>query len=237
MVLEQLPRPSELRHPVVYWRGASTARRMRRDGYTMIGARRARTLLRLADLVERKRIPGAIVDCGVWNGGSTILMSVAAPKRTVWAFDSFQGMPEAGEHDPELAHQLTGEVRGSEAKLRTGFEQFSDPERLRIARGWFEETFPRFVDDIGTIAVLHIDADWYESVKLALQTFYPLLAPGGYCAVDDYNFWAGTRRAVDEFRADSNIDTPVVARHFWEKRQTEDRELPATSRASSSQAG
>src|SRR4051794_41824524 len=136
MVLEQLPRPSELRDPSTYWRGATLARRMRREGYSMVGARRARALLRLATQVEREGIPGAIVDCGVWNGGSTILMSVAAPKRTVWAFDSFEGMPEAGEHDPELAHQLTGGGCGSEGKLRTGLEQVSGPGRPRNARGW-----------------------------------------------------------------------------------------------------
>jgi len=183
----------------------------------MIGARRARTLLRLASDVERREISGAIVDCGVWNGGSTILMSVGAPSRPIWAFDSFEGMPEASEFDPELAHELTGEARGSEDKLREGIERFAGPSRLRIAKGWFDETFPRFAEEIGTIALLHVDADWYESVKLALETFYPKLAPGGYCAVDDYNFWPGTRRAVDEYRARSQVTAPIVSRHYWQK--------------------
>src|SRR5204862_4990134 len=142
MVLEQLPRPSELRDPATYWRGATLARRMRREGYSMVGARRARALLRLATAVERDGVPGVIIDCGVWNGGSTILMSVAAPSRTVWAFDSFEGMPEAGEHDPAIAHELTGRIRGSEGKLREGVARFSSPQRLRVAKGWFENTFP-----------------------------------------------------------------------------------------------
>jgi O-methyltransferase len=217
MVLEQLPRPSELRDPTTYWRGATLARRMRREGYSMVGARRARALLRLATHVEREGVPGAIVDCGVWNGGSTILMSVAARSRTAWAFDSFEGMPEPGEHDSELAQGLTGEARGSEAKLREGIERFSDERRLRVARGWFEDTFPRFADQVGEVAMLHIDADWYESVKLALETFYPRLAPGGYCAVDDYNFWPGTRQAVDEFRVSQGISAPIISRHYWQK--------------------
>jgi len=183
----------------------------------MVGARRARALVRLANVVDREGIPGVIVDCGVWNGGSTILMSVGAPTRTVWAFDSFEGMPKAGEFDPKLAHQLTGEVRGSEAKLRHGFEQFSSPRLLQVGRGWFEDTFPRLADQIDTVALLHIDADWYEPVRLALETFYPKLAPGGYCAVDDYNFWSGTRRAVDEFRAKWQISAPIVSNHYWSK--------------------
>jgi O-methyltransferase len=152
-------------------------------------------------------------------------MSVGAPSRTVWAFDSFEGMPEAGEFDPELAHQLTGEARGSEAKLRQGIDRYSSDQRVRLAKGWFDDTFPRFVDEIDTIAMLHIDADWYESVKLALETFYPRLAPGGFCAVDDYNFWAGTRRAVDEFRDRWQISAQIVSRHYWRKPLAEvDRE-------------
>jgi len=196
---------------------------MRRGGFSMVGARRARALVRLASVVEHEGVPGVIVDCGVWNGGSTILMSVGAPTRTVWAFDSFEGMPAAGAFDPELAHELTGEVRGSEAKLRHGFEEFSNPRRLRVGRGWFEDTFPRLADQIDTLALLHIDADWYEPVRLALETFYPKLAPGGYCVVDDYNFWSGTRRAVDEFRASRRISAPIVSNHYWRQSSTDDQ--------------
>jgi O-methyltransferase len=197
------------------------ARQMYKGGFTMVGQRRARALFRLAAMVERQGVPGVIVDCGVWNGGSTILMSVAAPSRGVWAFDSFEGMPEAGEFDDELAHKFTGEVRGSETKLRDGFEHFASSQRLRVAKGWFEETFPRFSEQIDTVAMLHVDADWYESVKVALETFYPKLAAGGYCLVDDYNFWSGTRRAVDEFRAERQISAPIVSNHYWQKSPAE----------------
>lgn len=65
--------------------------------------------------------------------------------------------------------------------------------------------------------MLHIDADWHDSVKLALQTFYPKLSPGGYCAVDDYNFWAGTKQAVDDFRSEHRITAPIVSKYFWRK--------------------
>src|SRR4051794_29168048 len=65
LIVERLPRPSELRDPRLYWRGAALARRMRREGYSMVGARRARALVRLATVVEREQVPGVIVDCGV----------------------------------------------------------------------------------------------------------------------------------------------------------------------------
>jgi O-methyltransferase len=126
-------------------------------------------------------------------------------------------MPEPGEHDDAIAHQFVGEARGSEQQLKAGFAKYANPDNLRIAKGWFEESFPRFSEGVGTIAILHIDADWYESVKLALETFYPELSPGGYCAVDDYGFWSGTRRAVDEFRAMRGISAPIVSSYYWRK--------------------
>ena len=44
-----------------------------------------------------------------------------------------------------------------------------------------------------------MDADWYQSVKLCLETFYDRVASGGYVVFDDYGYWEGCRRAVDEF--------------------------------------
>ena len=93
----------------------------------MISARRARALNRLARRCERERIPGAIVDCGTFNGGSATMMSSGAPTREVWGFDSFEGLPRAGEHDPERAAEWEGELKASEAKVREAFARFAPP--------------------------------------------------------------------------------------------------------------
>jgi hypothetical protein len=69
--------------------------------------------------------------------------------------------------------------------------------RVRIVPGLFQETFR--ATHIAQIALLNIDADWYESVKLCLETFYDAVAPGGIVSVDDYGLWPGCRQAVDEF--------------------------------------
>ena len=70
-------------------------------------------------------------------------------------------------------------------------------ERVKIVAGWFQETFPTVT--IPKIALLNIDADWYESVKLCLETFYDAVMPGGYVSFDDYGHWPGCKKAVDEF--------------------------------------
>jgi O-methyltransferase len=188
----------------------------------MTSSRRGRALLRLARQVDRDRVPGAIVDCGVWNGGSTVLLSIGAPGREVWAFDSFEGLPEA---DPQLdgdeAQGWTGECLGAEDVLREGFARYADPQRLHVVKGWFQDTFPTAAEQVGQVAVLHADGDWYESVKLTLETFYDRIAPGGYVVIDDYGEWIGARRATDEFRAARGITAPLVTvdhtGRYWRK--------------------
>jgi hypothetical protein len=71
--------------------------------------------------------------------------------------------------------------------------------RIKILPGWFQDTFPTV--STSQIALLNIDADWYESVKLCLETFYDRLTAGGFISFDDYGHWPGCKKAVDEFFA------------------------------------
>jgi hypothetical protein len=53
----------------------------------------------------------------------------------------------------------------------------------------------------GSIALLHLDCDLYESYKLALETFYDKVQPDGVIMFDEYadERWPGARKAIDEF--------------------------------------
>ena len=212
-----LPRPAELARPAELWTTARTHYRLRHEGYTMLSSRKGRTLMRLAGELERSAVPGAIVDCGVWNGGSSVLLSLGAPSRRVWAFDSFAGLPPPGALDGADSAGWEGAYRGSAVRVRDGFARYSNTARLRIVEGWFEDTMPTVADEIGPIALLHVDADWYESVKLALETFYPAVSPGGVVVIDDYTSWTGARRATDEFRAAAGVSSALVDAHWWRK--------------------
>ena len=79
-------------------------------------------------------------------------------------------------------------------------DRFADPGRLHLVKGWFEHTLPA-ANEVERIAVLHCDGDWYESVRLTLEVFYPRVSPGGFVVIDDYGTWPGARRATDEYRA------------------------------------
>jgi O-methyltransferase len=207
--LDKLPCYGELRDLGAYRRRRRLHAELYEGGWTMLGPRRGRMLHRLVEEVDRAGVPGALVDCGVWNGGSTILLSAAAPERNVWAFDSFAGLPEPHELDGRESEGLGGELVGSEQKLREGFEQFAHPARLHVRAGWFEETLAAAAGDIGTVAVLHCDSDWYDSVLLTLEVMYPLVSAGGFVVIDDYGTFPGAQRATDEYRLGAGEGAPL----------------------------
>ena len=84
-----------------------------------------------------------------------------------------------------------------------------------MVEGWFEQTLQSAAAEIERVAILHVDADYYEPVKLALETFYPKLSKGGYVIVDDYFSYVGARRATDEVRSRYAITQPLVWDHYW----------------------
>jgi hypothetical protein len=214
------PTTQELRHPLTFLRGLALWSSVRQQGFTMIGCRRGRTLFRLAAEAERKKIPGALVDCGVWNGGSTALLAAAAPSRDAWAFDSFEGLPQPGVDDGDAAPSWQASCVGREEHVVEAFRRFARPQQLRVIKGWFDQTLPAHAAAVGPIAVLHADGDWYASIRVTLDSLYNQVSPGGYVVVDDYSVWSGARRAVDEFRAVRGIDVPLrrtEASAYWRK--------------------
>lgn len=175
--------------------------------YTLIGRERIANLDRLARRIENERIPGDVVECGVCNGGSAAVLAHRATRspfdRTVWLFDSFQGMPTVTEHDQAGANGRSaashiGQEVGDVTRVKEVLQRVhADMNKVRIVPGWFEDTFSSA--SIEKIAILNIDADWYESVKLCLTTFYDRVVPGGFISFDDYGHWPGCKKAVDEF--------------------------------------
>jgi O-methyltransferase len=170
--------------------------------HTLAGLERVQNLYRLAQRIEGEGIPGDVVECGVYNGGTAAVLARVATHsnldRTVWLFDSFQGMPKTTEVDGEQARAYVGEVRGSADQVRNLLRRAgADLSRVRIVEGLFQDTFPTV--EVPRIALLNIDADWYESVKLCLEEFYDHVVPGGFVSLDDYGHWPGCKLAVDEF--------------------------------------
>ena len=156
---------------------------------------------KLADRLNRTGVPGAFVESGVFRGGSAGVLAHQAmrtPDRHLWLFDAFAGMPAASAEDDDRAREIEGQFVGSEAQTRRILERVGmDPRRTHLEVGWFDDTYPGA--DTGRVALLHVDCDFYEPVKLTLETFWPRLTPGAYVVINDYGSYEGCRIATDEF--------------------------------------
>ena len=172
--------------------------------YTQCSLDRQRSLVRLSEMIEEECVPGAIAECGVLDGGSAALMAWATRRsgRPIHLFDAWKGLPSTTEQDGAGSRKWTGQVVGSRRRVAAIMKKLEiERERLHFHEGWFHETFESAAASISSIALLHLDPDLYEPVRLCLATWYPKLSRGGFIQFDDYNAYVGCRRAVDEFLA------------------------------------
>jgi hypothetical protein len=197
--------------------------------YTMINRFKLRNIWRLACAVEESGLRGAFVECGVWRGGAAALMAYAAKTRgsarPTWLFDSFEGLPEPTSRDGQAAREYAhdraggelasiGECVASEHDAEQIMSKLGiDPRSVKIVKGWFQDTLPIAVKAVGPIALLRLDGDWYESTRLCLDVLFESVESGGYVVLDDYDFWQGSRTAVDEFLAERGL-RPELQRIF-----------------------
>lgn len=83
-----------------------------------------------------------------------------------------------------------------------------DETRIHLVKGWFSDTLP--VTDTGEIALLHLDCDLYQSVKFCLETLYDKVVEGGCIVIDDYGYWSGCKKAVDEFIHNRDLKVKII---------------------------
>jgi O-methyltransferase len=169
----------------------------------------------LARFVVEQNIPGDMVECGVYAGASCALMAKAILDqaeddgfpdpygRRVHLFDSFAGIPAPGQFDAELWGNRGGESAVSLEGVKANMNAWGIPEELlEYHIGDFFQTVPfsagQWLGEKRSIALLRLDGDLYESTRVPLEQLYPLVSPGGYVIVDDFNL-SGARKAVLEY--------------------------------------
>ncbi len=182
--------------------------------YTMTSPEAIDGLCRSVEYAVKNRIPGDIIECGVWRGGSMMaiartLLEMGDTSRHLYLFDTFAGMPDVTEKDGAAAAQWM--KRPDTSKLAIPLETVQKniarvaypAERVHFIRGRVEETIPANAPE--KLALLRLDTDWYESTMHELVHLYPRLSPGGVLIIDDYGYWEGARKATDEYFADKPI--------------------------------
>ena len=188
-----------------------------RPSYTGLIYSRLSNLYELASYLEEKKVGGGFVELGVWNGGSAAIMAEVAKHnkaRHIYLFDSWEGLPEPRQVDISYVGSpgKKGVCLGSEEKCKELiYKKLKlDEDRIHLINGWFNDTIPISKRDIGEIALLHIDCDWYESVKFRLRELYDNVIKGGFIVIGDYGYWRGCKLAVDEFIQEKNLKIELI---------------------------
>jgi hypothetical protein len=188
--------------------------------FTMTSFERMYALFNAIAFIEAANVPGDIVECGVWRGGSMMLaahrlLKLESLNRHLFLFDTYEGLPRPDEAlDVDIwgnraidgwlpqrtsdegsywANASLDEVRSN--LMTTGYP----PEQMHFIKGMVEDTIPGSAPD--QIALLRLDTDWYASTRHEMRHLFPRLAHNGVLIIDDYGHFAGARRAVDEYFA------------------------------------
>jgi O-methyltransferase len=175
--------------------------------YTMTSPERMYALYQAVEYVLRAGIPGSFVECGVWRGGSamvvaTTLLRAGVSDRKIYLYDTFEGMSAPTERDEDLrgndARALTGSCLADLDDVKTNLGSTGYPEaNVVYVKGKVEETIPAVAPD--AIALLRLDTDWYESTYHEFVHLYPRLQSRGVLVLDDYGHWKGAREATDRY--------------------------------------
>jgi O-methyltransferase len=184
--------------------------------YTLTSAPRVKVLADAVRHLVDAQIPGAIVECGVWKGGSMMavaytLQHLKADDRKLYLFDVFEdAMPRATEVDvtrdgTRLKDKADAETApywnfATESEVKSNMMSTGYPESfVRFVRGPLEQTLPDGAPE--QCALIRLDTDLYGSTKHELESLYPRLVRGGVIIIDDYGSHQGVKKAVDEFNA------------------------------------
>jgi len=191
--------------------------------FTMTTIERMFSLYKAVDYIIKNEIPGDIVECGVWKGGSMMLCALAFMKmndtrRKIYLYDTYQGMTEPTHHDIGAKNNIEAKYKYNLLKKEnkkwayaplkevkynlysTGYPK----NNLIFIKGKVEATIPSVMPD--TISILRLDTDWFDSTYHELIYLYPKLSLNGILILDDYGHWKGAKKATDKYFQENNIN-------------------------------
>jgi O-methyltransferase len=189
--------------------------------FSLTGHEKKVCLIRAVRYIVRNRIPGDMAECGVWRGGSMMIVAATLlaegdTSRHLYLYDTFEGMSAPIELDKNYEGILASELlkqfpKNSEiwcnadiSDVRANLFSIGYPkEKIHFIKGKVEETIPSVLPS--ALSLLRLDTDWYEPTKHELVHLFPLLQPKGILIIDDYGYWQGSRVATDEYFASNNI--------------------------------
>lgn len=178
--------------------------------YTLTSMERVLALRESVRYVSRAGIAGDICECGVWRGGSMMVIAITLAElgdtdRCLYMFDTFTRPPDTGPRDGDGAQaELETALKDPwysylpVDEVRRHLEETGYPaDKLRFVAGLVEETLPAEAPE--HVSLLRLDTDYYSSTAHEMTHLYPRISEGGVLMVDDYGQFVGARDAVDEY--------------------------------------
>lgn len=176
---------------------------------------------------------GSFCECGVAAGAQLIAMGCGAPGKTIFGFDSFEGIPLPSNKDNQMPgirmlsewEQKSLPDPGKQALVTSGATAVPMDDVLAhiknsgvkakyiLVPGWFENVLPHY--DTGPISILRLDGDLYNSTYVCLKYLYPKLIKGGLLIIDDYGL-PGCMEAVLDYFEENNLNRLSVKFDFIE---------------------
>lgn len=172
--------------------------------------------------IARNRISGCAIESGCFLGGVAIFIGLMRRhleiELPIILLDTFCG-PPVGTADTFLgrAVRTMKPLPNYEITIRQHItRQLGSLDGYTFVKGEVEKTIPEL--EVGDIALLRLDTDFYSSTSTALTHLYPKLVSGGVLIVDDYGTFKGARSATEDYLATlerkpllNRIDTGVWA--------------------------
>jgi hypothetical protein len=191
--------------------------------YTMLSPERRMQLVRSVEHVIQNDIPGDFVEIGVWRGGAIMIMlykllQLGVQDRHIHLYDTFSGTTEASVEDTCIDGRCATdpavfETVKCEAEYDLVYKNIQSVgypmDRIHFHIGDIRNVAVSDIPDI--ISLLRLDNDWYELYAFELPLFEPRVSYGGIVIIDDYGWWNGCKKAVDEY-----IGTMVELYHVQE---------------------
>lgn len=183
--------------------------------YSMTSTERMYALFKAMEYVINNKIEGAVVECGVWRGGSSMLcasiMKTINITKDLYLYDTFEGMPAPSDYDKSLLGENAKDTWDNKDKCFADIQDVQnnikstgyDTSKVYFIKGLVEKTIPTTMPK--SISLLRLDTDGYESTNHELKYLFPLVAKGGVVIIDDYGHWLGVKKAVDEYFAEQGI--------------------------------
>ena len=151
----------------------------------------------LKTALESVTLDGLYLEFGVFSGRTINFISQNIPEKTIYGFDSFEGLPETWRTGFGKGHFNKQELPAVNANVK-------------LVKGWFNETLSKFITEHNIpCAFIHIDCDLYSSTRTIFELLKNNITTGTVIVFDEYfNYptWEEHEfKAFQEFVTENNM--------------------------------